>query len=125
MLIGDSGIYTVTVSDVNGCTASDTFRVNLYCEPNLYCPNAFSPNDDALNDQFHCLSYHVTDYDLKIFNRWGQLLYQTKSIDLGWDGTYKNQPCPLGTYAYYINYTFDDGVTRSHGVKSGNMTLLR
>ena len=121
----EAGVYSLTVTDIYGCSASTDFNVAEYCAPGLLFPNAFSPNGDGLNDELHCICFHVSSYQLKVFNRWGELLFSSNDPDIGWDGTLHNQRCPIGTYVYQVVYTLDDGTTQTHGVKSGNITLLR
>jgi len=64
----------------------------------------------------------IKTLDLKIFNRWGQLIFETTSQQKGWDGTYNGQPQPIEAYAYVLDVTFIDGTTR---LLKGNITLLR
>jgi len=60
--------------------------------------------------------------DLKIFNRWGQLVFETKSQSIGWDGKYNGQPQPVDAYGYVLLATFIDGTSKE---LKGNITLLR
>ena len=89
-------------------------------------PNVFSPNGDGVNDYFYprqMLTRGLTSFNMNIYNRWGQLVYQTNSIDgRGWDGNFNNIPQPTGVYVYIIDATFKDGQVEHH---QGNLTLLR
>ena len=89
-------------------------------------PNAFTPNGDGVNDYFYprqMLTRGMTTFSMNIYNRWGQLIYQTTSIDgRGWDGNFNNIQQPEGVYVYIIDATFQDGQTEHH---QGNVTLLR
>jgi len=97
------GIYTLTVTDENGCTASDEIELKNGCEDHVSMPNAFSPNADGVNDIFGPnYSGEVEDYNLQIFNRWGQLIFDTNKIDKAWDGTFEGEMQSLGTYAYVL-----------------------
>ncbi len=74
--------------------------------PTIYIPNAFSPNNDGDNDNFTISAGAIKTFDLKIFNRWGEKIYQTNDYKLaGWDGTYKNKPVQMDVYMYTIILT--------------------
>jgi gliding motility-associated-like protein len=89
----------------------------------LEIPNAFSPNGDGINDHF---KIRVTGYfksdGLKIFNRWGQLIFETKDLGNEWDGTIKGNPLPIGTYYWVIEGIDVEGKRLR---KSGSVTLVR
>jgi len=108
---GSIGIYyvTLTIIDNNGCTDiyTDTIHVNDIFT--LYIPNSFSPNDDGVNDIFKPkgLSVDPDNFNMAIFNRWGNLVFETSEWGDGWDGTYKNQGNPdydiiMDVYVYRI-----------------------
>ena len=117
------GYYSVAVT-INGCSTSDTVWVQNDCYMDI--PNAFTPNGDGVNDYFYprqMLTRGMTTFSMNIYNRWGQLIYQTTSIDgRGWDGNFNNIQQPEGVYVYIIDATFQDGQTEHH---QGNVTLLR
>jgi len=85
-------------------------------------PNAFSPNGDGLNDIFAFESRYITSATMKIYNRWGELVFQTADFDQGWDGTINGKAAPLGTYIHHTELTDDMGITF---VKSGEIVLIR
>src|SRR5690606_10378077 len=91
---------------------------------NLFIPNSFSPNNDGVNDRFSISSNcDLESYNLTIYNRWGELIYQNSHVDNTWDGTYKNVICPEGIYLYNISYKFrGDESTLFY---SGAITLLK
>lgn len=86
-------------------------------------PNAFTPNNDGRNDIFqpigNCL---FSKYSLQIFNRWGQQVFLSNSPDIGWDGSFKNKTCILGTYFYILRYSDKENNERK---KQGNVILIR
>jgi gliding motility-associated-like protein len=93
--------------------------------PYLWVPNSFSPNDDGLNDVFKPQAQKVSDYQLTIYNRWGEVVFQAGKVSKGWNGWYRGEKAPTGTYAYVITYrTVIDGVKRVK-TKSGTMQLVR
>lgn len=85
-------------------------------------PNAFSPNGDGINDMFTFKSRYITSTTMKIYNRWGELVFQTSDADQGWDGTVNGKAAPLGTYIHYTQLTDDMGITF---IKSGEIVLIR
>ncbi len=109
----DTTIYRVTVSSAEGCTASDSVRVFVVDPSEVEIKvNAFTPNGDGINDVF------LEGYDIKVFNRWGKILFEGKE---GWDGTYKGSPVPAGTYYYVL--TSNEG-NQSQAAK-GSVTVIR
>ncbi len=117
------GYYSATVT-IDGCTAADTVWVQKDCYMDI--PNVFTPNGDGVNDYFYprqLLTRGVTTFSMNIYNRWGQLVYQTNTLDgRGWDGNFNNSPQPEAVYVYIIDATFKDGQKEHH---QGNVTLLR
>ncbi|NUQ26854.1 MAG: gliding motility-associated C-terminal domain-containing protein [Saprospiraceae bacterium] len=93
----------------------------------VYIPNVFSPNDDGINDEFKPLfDCTPSDFEMKIFNRWGKMVYQSKSADEGWTGKEKNKDLPSDLYAYYIKITFqDEGQGTTSEIFSGEVSILR
>ena len=118
--------YKVTVTDKNGCTASDevtvTVRTAKCDETDIYLPNAFTPNNDGSNDVFRLRSNFIDKMELIIYNRWGQEIFRTIDKEFGWDGTFKNEELAPDTYAYYLNVLC---VNKEVYSKRGNVNLLR
>jgi gliding motility-associated-like protein len=85
-------------------------------------PNAFSPDGDGINDIFTFKSRYITAAAMKIYNRWGELVFQTTDPDQGWDGTVNGKAAPLGTYIHHTQLTDDMGITF---IKSGEIVLIR
>ena len=120
------GSYYVTLIATNaaGCIDSSVYGIiEVLATENVTLPSAFSPNGDHINDNFNVVfSPFIQTMDLKIYNRWGELMFETTDLKTSWDGTYKGQQQPAGTYVYSVDATFTDGKTIS---KQGNVTLLR
>ena len=96
--------YCYEISYLDEC-GNESARSALVCAtvPNqgqLYFPNAFTPNGDGLNDVFTYRANLVESVELQIFNRWGELMFFTDQLDVGWDGTYQGVVAPQGTYVY-------------------------
>lgn len=104
-------------------SAATVVHIKVIDMTQLDIPNAFSPNGDGINDKFHVrvIGYFKTE-SFKIFNRWGQLVYESKDVGLDWDGTVKGQPLPIATY-YYLIEGID--VKGDFVRKKGSVTLLR
>ncbi len=96
--------YFLTIRNSNGCEAMDTLRIKVYVGPDVYLPNAFSPNADGHNDQFKLIAPGIKTLEyLRIFDRKGNLLYETKQIIKGWDGTFKGRAQPEGSYVWLLS----------------------
>jgi gliding motility-associated-like protein len=84
--------------------------------------NAFSPNSDGVNDRAVVIGYGIEKMTFRIYNRWGQLVYESNDPDQGWNGKYKGKDQPMDAYGYTLEATMFDG-TRVQ--KSGSITLVR
>lgn len=126
--IENSGYYTDTLTDSSGCDSIISYQLTVLKEGgNLKVPNVFSPNSDGINDLF------IVDYpgeilmlNYKIYNRWGQLIFENHGIKEGWNGhTYEGLPVPEGVYYYHVDCKAKDcGETKTHQVK-GPVNLIR
>jgi len=116
------GVYWVRVSR-DSCAVQDTSLVHD-CSTLVFFPGAFSPNGDGLNDFFHPIGPLLTNFTLKIFDRWGQQVFMTNNQETGWDGSFKGSPCPMGVYSYIATYELYDkpGTT---GKVHGTVILVR
>jgi gliding motility-associated-like protein len=117
------GAYSAQVIDKNGCKGGDTINVSFkYCIT-IQTPDAFTPNNDGKNDVFKPLiGAPVTNYHLQIYNRWGQLVFETRDYTKGWNGNFGGGPEPGGTYVYLISLVDLNGATV---VKKGTLVLIR
>ena len=98
---------------------------NLLCldyEAVLWIPTAFSPNRDGLNDSFLVQGIRIEDFNLQLFNRWGEKVFETTDPKIGWDGNFHQNPCAAGVYTYIIKATGNVGKQIS---LSGSLHLLR
>ncbi|GAB3769005.1 hypothetical protein GCM10028818_04350 [Spirosoma horti] len=116
-------------TNLNGCTYRDTVEVNHQnCRlSDIYVPDAFSPNGDAYNDQFRVFHEgQFTTYAFRVYDRWGSVIFYSQQADIGWDGTYHNQPCSEAMYAWTVDYSVVDQTNREeHFVRSGRVLLVR
>ncbi len=118
------GTYTVrlTISDDNGCFDITERTIEAKQEFDLFIPNAFTPDADGLNDQFIIRGGGFDSYHLQIYNRWGQMVFETDNFSEWWDGTYNGQAVPNGVYYYQIFLRLPDW--RIHSEK-GSVTIIR
>lgn len=119
------GNYKAQQVLINGAGCTDTFEVNIEIRPEyrFFVPNCFTANGDGLNDVFKPKLMGVTQYHFMVFNRWGELIFETHDTEQGWDGTFKGQPCQMDTYVYRFN--FKDEVDLREHTFIGKVTLLR
>ncbi len=120
--VREPGAYWVTVQNFCGLK-TDTSQVYDLCEYPILLPNAFTPNNDGHNDFFRIPAQNKNRLvKLRIYNRWGELVFSTADKSKGWDGSYKNNPQPTGTYVYFIEMKGIDGAEFS---QKGTLLLLR
>ena len=116
--------YYLTV-DNGTCKATDSLVVTAECS-SIYMPSAFTPNGDGLNDVFTAFGMDLKEYQLIIYNRWGEKIFQTKDINLGWDGTYKGTASPLGLYIWELEASDKNGKPLLNDIQSrGTVSLVR
>jgi len=117
------GTYAVKVTDSNGCTGLDDISIEEECNSTYYIPTAFSPNNDGVNDLFRPVVHDVTDYELIIYNRWGDFIFQTTDPLTGWDGIYKGDHVQNDIYYYLIKFKLKQ--TGEEIEESGRVHVLR
>lgn len=122
LIIKNPGDYWVEVTDSKGCTGRDTIRTaTKECLKGLFVPNAFTPNNDRLNNVFKPLVYgNVEEFLFTVYNRYGEKVFETSNHRTGWDGTWKGQPQPSGTFIWTIRYK----VTGMSNPESRNGTVI-
>jgi gliding motility-associated-like protein len=122
--VTQQGTYWVQIS--NDCEAIyDTLVIEFEdCDCAMYFPNAFTPNYDGINDKFSPISIcEFSEYNLMIFNRWGEKMFESSIHEDSWDGTFRGEMAPIGQYVYLVIYRFKDkNITET---KFGSMTLVR
>ncbi len=122
----DTGNYSVKIT-TPGCEAADSIRISVRnCNCFRSLPNAFSPNNDGLNDLFPSSPHNCNDiagYRLSIYNRWGQCLFSTYNLDQKWNGNFKGLPADAGIYMFHMSYSIL-GVRDEYHIK-GDLALIR
>jgi gliding motility-associated-like protein len=120
----ETGNFVVAMVVTNKWNCADTIVNALKVEEdyNVWVPNTFTPNDDSRNDLFLVVVRGVSFFNLKIFNRWGKLIFHSNDVTQGWDGTYMGQPSPDGVYNWIISTTSKAGEQK---IQTGNVNLFR
>ncbi|MEZ4828247.1 MAG: gliding motility-associated C-terminal domain-containing protein [Bacteroidia bacterium] len=121
-----AGVYFVNVTDGFECMGSDTVVLQEVCPPDLYIPDAFTPNDDGHNDLFGIYGQYLIRHRLVIFNRWGKKVFESFQMDDRWDGRAGGSPVPEGVYVWQLEYDAyqDDGSVYTEKI-AGTVTLIR
>ncbi|MDV6224182.1 gliding motility-associated C-terminal domain-containing protein, partial [Flavitalea sp. BT771] len=126
---GTSVQYKITLISDSGCVTVDTILVRIInpndtsLTPDLWVPKAWTPNKDGVNDRLYPITYHIRQLKyFRIFDRWGQLMFETNILHNGWDGMYKGQKQVMDVYTWTVEAIGDDGSVIK---KSGNSILLR
>lgn len=104
--------------------------VEEQCGCEVFVPNAFSPNNDGVNDlfepHFSCTESEITEYQISIFDRWGSLMYSGSEMDNKWDGRFNGNDAPSGSYTWMLKYNEDGkGGSRQEDMLSGSLMLIR
>lgn len=116
-------VYRIVAYAVDGGVAESISNgATIIKQPNIYHPNTFTPNADGLNDTFQVISQYTAEVEFMVFNRWGEMLFYTTDLNVAWDGTYKGNTVPEGTYVFRCFLTDMSGVKYE---RSGNVVLLR
>ena len=114
--------YVVTVTDIFGCVNRDTIRVKVD-SIDFFVPTAFTPDGNGFNDLFYIRIDEVEEFELILFDRWGEQIFISRSVDIGWNGRNAfNQNMPQGAYVYSFIATLKDGETINN---SGLINLIR
>ncbi|HTF21522.1 MAG TPA: PKD domain-containing protein [Chryseolinea sp.] len=131
------GLYSVLLENLFGCGSSDKTNVLVECDPVIVGPNAFRPTSDVVglggdmvNQSFHVYTFFIDDEDFEvfIFNRWGEMIFQSAERDFRWNGGYKNnlaQLSPAGTYSYLVRYKSSYRPEKGIMEKRGGVVLMR
>ena len=121
--------YTISIVSDQGCKVTDTLLVKVNgsgptgVASDLFVPNAWTPNGDGVNDRLFPLTENVVKLNFfRVFNRWGQLMFETSTIGDGWDGVFNGKPMMMDTYTWTAEAVGIDGKTFR---RSGNAVLIR
>jgi len=124
ILVQTPGLYRLQVTDNNGCSGVDSIIVyQKNCPLGVYIPSAFTPGNNGINDKFKPIVYGKTiHYKLVVYNRWGNIVFETANPNLGWDGSFKGVLQDKSTFVWTLNYQLEGGVRK---MEKGTVLLLR
>jgi gliding motility-associated-like protein len=121
--LGSITVYKVIARATGGCEGEGTVTVRVYKGPELYTPNAFTPNGDGNNDRFFPFPVGIRQLTyFRVFNRWGQVMFSTTTLHDGWDGRFKGIEQDNGTYVWMAEGITTDGQKIA---KKGTVVLIR
>ncbi len=112
--------FTAILTDENGCKIQDD--VAIFYDPLIYVPNVFTPDNNNFNNVFKAVTQNVTDFEMTIYNRWGEVIFQSFDKESHWDGYYHGRKVQDGVYVWKIKYTDLNGVK---GELIGHVSLLK
>lgn len=126
LLVSRTGQYSLVATNrLTGCRTNLQTQVTDRCEPRAFVPTAFTPNGDGVNDVLEVFTAYTTDYELRIFDRWGEVIFATTSPEVKWDGSYKGEKYPPMVYAYIINYGAAYFPDRPRVTRRGSVLIIR
>ena len=116
--------FYLEVVSPDGCINYDTVSVNSDCYSKIYVPNAFSPDNDGVNDFFRVYGHRIYKPYLKVYDKWGHIIFESADIEIGWDGTHLKQgnDAAIGTYFWDFLYENERGRVQT---LEGNVNLIR
>ena len=114
--------YTIIASDTNGCRTTDNITIIVDFDNVIFVPNIFSPNGDGANDILFVRGKGVAQLKFFVYDRWGEKVFETTSLDIGWDGTFRGKDMNKAVFVYYLEATFIDG---KEVTQKGDITLIK
>ena len=123
-VFNETSTFNVCLNAISnaGCSADTCLKVAALIRPLLDIPNAFTPGRFGVNSIIKVQGFGVKNLHWAIYNRWGQLVFETTSTKIGWNGTFKGKIQPMDVYTYTLDASFTDGKTMR---KTGDITLLK
>jgi gliding motility-associated-like protein len=123
-IYADPGGYVITLVAINqeGCTDTTAQPINIEEAYFIYVPNSFTPDGERFNNTFSAGTYGIKGLSIKIFNRWGEVVFTSDEVNFEWDGTYNGQLVQDGSYIWRIDYTHGNGKKRT---LTGHVNVLR
>jgi gliding motility-associated-like protein len=127
IMAGAYGTYYVQVTNQYDCSVRDSAQVHEFCPATVFVPNTFTPNGDGLNDLFLPVGKSIAEIQFRVFDRWGELLFQSNDLETGWDGTYRGELVKNDMYVWRMTYTFftdEDGTMGMEQSQIGQIQVL-
>lgn len=122
--INEAGIYSLRVVDNLNCVGTDTIVIDpKQCQEGFFIPNAFTPNKNGLNDNFRPLLFGIVlQYKFKIYNRWGELVFESSQLEKGWNGKMNGRETDSNVFVWTCEFQFEG---QKYQLKKGTVTLIR
>ncbi len=126
LTIPGPGLFEVTMTTATGCVQVDQVRVIESCDPRVVAPNAFAPTSNPPNNVFSVVPNDFVDnFEIFIYSRWGELIFQSTTLEFQWNGVFNGEVVPLGTYPYIMRFTSRFEPERGTFEQSGAVTVVR
>ncbi|MEZ4737999.1 MAG: gliding motility-associated C-terminal domain-containing protein [Flavobacteriales bacterium] len=128
ILAGAYGVYVVEINNQYDCTLRDSAQVIEYCPSAIFIPNTFTPNGDGTNDVFLPVGKNIAKMHMYVFDRWGNMLFESDDPTMGWDGTYAGEVVKNDMYVWRLRYQFledKDGTLGMEQEQLGHIQVLR
>ncbi len=122
IIIIDNQRFTLYYTGSNGCIFTRSFLATINKEGQLYIPTSFTPNGDNVNDEFYAKGTGIIEFNMMVFNRIGELIFESNDINKGWNGTYFQRQVQQDIYAYIIEYK---DYSKNVKIERGFVMLLR
>lgn len=114
--------YSITISNANGCSVTKAITITVKDDFEIFIPDVFSPNGDGENDILYVRGTGIKEFNFVVYDRLGEKIFESNSLSLGWDGTYKGSPLNSAVFIYYLSATlFNDKKIKT----KGDITLIR
>ncbi len=101
--VNEDGWYKCSAVGVCDSIVDSIYVDSRYCPCDVFVPSAFTPDEDGINDDFRAYG-EVSNFHLRVYNRYAQMIFESDQVDLGWDGTHEGQKVPLGVYVYRVDF---------------------
>ncbi|GAL87700.1 hypothetical protein MYP_4931 [Sporocytophaga myxococcoides] len=119
------GIYELTlINSMTNCSTQKDVKVIEECAPEVFFPNVFTPDGDGRDDVYQIFGHHVENFNITIFNRWGEIIFQSNDMEKSWDGYYLDKIMEQGVYPWTVTYE-GSGKYKVPHVKQGSVLLKR
>ena len=117
----ETTVYTFIVRDTaTSCNAIDSLIVSVIRNYDIWVPSAFSPNGDSNNDFFFVRGNNIKEFNISLYDRWGNKVYESSNLAEGWNGEFQNRVINSGILVYVLNFTLNDGISAT---QKGNITV--
>ncbi|MCR6641271.1 MAG: gliding motility-associated C-terminal domain-containing protein, partial [Sporocytophaga sp.] len=123
--VTEPGVYQLTlINSLTTCSVQKEVKVIEECAPEVFFPNVFTPNGDGKDDVYQIFGHHVENFNITIFNRWGEIIFQSNDLEKSWDGYYLDKIMEQGVYPWTVTYE-GSGKYKVPHVKQGSVLLKR